>query len=160
MTELELIYFEDLEEEDFLKVQRFLNMPFEEKKQITPVWAIGEYAHLALDPILEMEPENYILVYISPKQLIENADRLMLPTNELFTGDLNDYRYASTLELWTKGKPVDPPSISFLNNSKKTITINDGRHRSILSYYLGYEKIPVIINLADLQSLAQFVTND
>ena len=96
----------NLSKEESVRLKKFLFLPMEDLKKIKPVWVVEENKSEAyFGPF-----DDYEIEYISPKLLIDNANMLNLPTDNLFNNDIDDFRYITTLERWQEKRSVDPPT--------------------------------------------------
>ena len=153
MSDFQKATYKDLPREEFKRLEKFRHIPIEELKKIKPIWAVNENKAEAWFVFLE----RYVVEYISPRILIENANMLDLSTAKLFNNDINDFRYVTTLERWQSNLSVDPPRINIDNNLEKPIEFGDGRHRAILGYILEAQSIPVLIHKSQIDDYKMFV---
>jgi hypothetical protein len=153
MTNDEKATYEDLSEEKRLRLQKYLQLPDEKLKNIDAFWAVEERLESLFDLSIHPKWGNNIFIAVSPKKLIENLYVLGISTNKLFNNDVLDFRYVTTLERWEKGLPVDPPTVYF-DSSIQKCKISDGRHRLVLSFFIGKETIPISIHKGDKDGIA------
>jgi len=144
--------------EDFTGVLRerleaFLNVPLIELQKIRPLWVTQETREKA--EFIDFEKSR--IIWVRPAALIASIYFLGLPTESLFNDDNNDFRYITTLERWTKGQYVDPPSASINDFNSNKITIDDGRHRAVLSYYLQMALVPLLVHHAQKERIIEII---
>ncbi|HAZ24717.1 MAG TPA: hypothetical protein DEQ87_13710 [Algoriphagus sp.] len=116
-------------------------------KGITPIWATDDliFQNMMNSP----SPwNNLIHVKVSTNDLVKLIDFGELNPSTLFSNDrASNMRFVTTLDLWEKAQPVDPPTVSPENvNGEFRIGISDGRHRTILAYHIGADCIPICFN--------------
>lgn len=67
-----------------------------------------------------------------------------------------DWRVAKILDHCFNAKYLDPPDVN-LDYSDK-ITFGDGRHRTIVAFHLGLEKIPIAIEQSMVNKISSILT--
>lgn len=133
-------------------ISDFMQMTLDEIKIIVPdpYWAVGENSSHILSQDLLPEEDRFKIFYVETEKLVKNSDFREVDMSILFTQeDKNNRRISRILNHWKNHKPLDPPKIHFEPFNQK-INFEDGRHRTKLSFYLGFEKIPVAIYSEDV----------
>lgn len=145
------ICLEDYSEEEQARYNRIKNMSKEELSSINPAWVTQENKEQLVNAsIFYGLEDDVIIINVVLQRLIDQSEFLGLDPQRLITDDANDFRFVEIIERWENGKVIDPPEVSFQENSNH-ITFMDGRHRTIAAYQIGAESIPVAIKKQELE---------
>jgi len=135
---------DDLNPEELKQRVKYREMDADLLMGIKPKWAIN--IDEMYDKSGHPESGKYQFFECDVNKLIANADNLDLKFEKSLNGSWSDeLRFLTTLDLWASGKPVDPPTIS--NEHSGKYSISDGRHRTVLSQYLGDKCIIISVPL-------------
>ena len=126
--------YEDLNPDRLQRLNKYRFMTLAQLQLIKPCWEDEPWTDFS----------SFAALSVPSLRLLQSAYCLTLPFDQLFTYDVNDFRYVTTLERWEKGLPVYRPSVGLDRDQK--IIIEDGRHRSVLNNYLGNEFTPITVN--------------
>jgi len=92
------------------------------------------------------------------KELIKISEFHEVNPEILFTGNIiNDRRVAMILHRWGNNQFVDPPTVAIFDRNKSKLCFSDGRHRSKISYLLGYVQIPIAIHTSQINSISKML---
>lgn len=151
MIEGEDLYFD---EQSHLQIYKCKSL--EELKSIQPKWACGTNIDKLYNKCLLPENNEFTIFLTDTCALVNKGELLGLDSHVLFTEDaLNDKRVAEILYRWEHFYFIDPPSICV--NDSKRIGFYDGRHRSKVSYLLGFTQIPVAVLNSDVSEISQMI---
>jgi len=145
--------YEDLDDDKLERLNRFRNLSIEKLKLIKPLWVNEETQEKA--QLINFN--DYTIIVVSTELLIQKAHLLGLKTETIFNNQINDFRYITTLEMWENKEYVDPPTIFIKNFETQTISISDGRHRTILANYLGQKTIPIVVPKYDVDKISEIL---
>jgi hypothetical protein len=135
-------------------VKRYQVLPIEQLRAIIPHWAFGTDCHALLDPALRPGYNRYRIFMVNVSALISVANFNEVDHTQLFTDNkINNARVAGILDRWSNNLFVDPPTVYLAGKSGQQIEFLDGRHRTKTTYLLGYEHIPVAIDLEDIKAI-------
>jgi len=148
--------YEDLLDDHFNRLTRFLNMPVDELIKIKDCWAIGSKVDQLLDNNLHPDNGEYIFLLAPPRRVIHFTDLLDLPTKCIFNNDVSDFRFITTLERWEKDLPVDP-AIIYLDGLAQKLKISDGRHRLVLSAFMNKNPIPIAVLISQVKRISDLL---
>jgi hypothetical protein len=148
--------YDDLPEDNLDRLNVFRYMDREELTKIVPVW-ISENSKEYSEGI---DFDRYCIIDVNVKHLLKSVELIGLPTDEIFTDDINDLRYVTTLERWQNNKPVDPPTINISDTNKNKLTISDGRHRTVLTNCLKQKNIPILVNKNSKDSILKIIASN
>jgi hypothetical protein len=142
----------------FDKIDEFLKLyketPLIELQKIEPKWAYGKYIKKLYDYDLDPQKKEFTFFLADPTAIIANAEFGEINPHVLFTGDSkNDFRITRLLYRWENNYFVDPPTIGLCSLNNKMLQFSDGRHRTKLSFYLSFDKIPIAIANYDIQKV-------
>lgn len=146
--------YEDLESGALVRLDTFRFMQIEELKNIKPCWITEN----TKDKAQFIDFNLYKIINISPDKLLQHTFSIGLPTEEIFNDDASDMRYVTTLERWQKNEPVDPPTVCVKDAVKRTLSISDGRHRTVLANYLSQDEIPIAVYKSELETIKMILT--
>jgi len=133
----------------------------EQLKLIQPNWAYGKNVDKLLDKIQDPINNEYIIFITDITDLILKTDFHEVNHDLLFTGDLkNDFRIARVLYRWENKEFVDPPCIGIDTLTKDKLIFVDGRHRTKLTYLLGYKQIPIAIDNFSIPRISKILKLD
>lgn len=138
--------FEDEFPPDFRElIRQYSLITREQLKLIRPKWAFGADIDHMQDGSLHPLFGNYTIFLVDVNELISKVDFISLNPSHLFSGDeASDSRVAKIIDDWTNGRFIDPPTLS--THTDGTLSLSDGRHRSIVAYHIGVKTIPVAIH--------------
>lgn len=125
-------------------IETYRKMDSFELSKIKVKWAIRENSKY-----MRGDFEDYSFFIVNLYELIAKVnfgemDFCRMDPNKLFTESINsNYRIARCLDHWRNSKYIDPPRISL--DSLDSVSISDGRHRTITAFQLGEKEIPVAI---------------
>ena len=148
------ISFEKIDDQLNIYKQRSI----EELKKVEPKWACGKYVNKLYDGELHPKRNEYTIFLVKTSEIISNAEFAEVDINALFTGNSkNDFRITRLLYRWENNFFVDPPTLGLCSYENKKLSFSDGRHRTKLSYLLGYQKIPIAIANDKIQEFRSYI---
>lgn len=122
-----------------------------ELKLINPKWAYGTNYREVIDPALKGKDKQYVVHMVKTALLIEKSSFADVEIDSLYNGyEKNDIRITKILSRWENNEFVDPPTIYLTSARDSNVSYRDGQHRAKLSYFLGFETIPVGIHKSDI----------
>jgi hypothetical protein len=130
-------------------IDSYRNKKIAEIGKIKVRWAYGEN-NKYLRYISVVSLRDYFVFLVKTRELIDKADfgevaRAAMRPDLLFNNvDERDFRVAKILDHWNKKGYLDPPEIS--TDIFGRIIFHDGRHRAVVAFHLGEEKIPVLVH--------------
>lgn len=131
-----------------------------EIQKIKARWACGAYKKHAFYPI--RKSEGYKIYYVELKGLIKLADfgemiYKKLNPKKLFNGIYErDFRIVKVLDQWSKKGFIDPPELCLTHLGK--LSFNDGRHRTIVAFHVGEERIPVVVHSSLVDKISRLIS--
>ena len=147
----------DREESSLIKLYR--SKTLSELKQIRPSWAFGNDSDKLWDRRQLPSYGSYTIFKVDTAELVNNSLFYEVDVNQLFTNDLtNNYRVARILYHWENGKHLDPPTLGLRDDHRGKLTFIDGRHRTKVSYLLGFTQIPLAVELVDTEIVRTIIT--
>lgn len=148
-----------LDRHELSLIKLYRNRAFDELKQIRPSWACDRDCDKLWDKRQLPSYELYTIFKVDTAELVNNSLFYEVDVNELFTNDLtNNYRVARILYNWENGTHLDPPSLSLRDDPRGKLTFLDGRHRTKVSYLLGIKKMPLAVELIDIEAVRNIIT--
>jgi len=146
----------DKHESSLIKLYR--NRAFDELMNIRPSWAFGNDSGKLWDRRQLPSYQTYKIFKVDTAELVNNSLFYEVDVNQLFTNDLtNNYRVARILYNWENGTHLDPPTLSLRNDHRGKLTFLDGRHRTKVSYVLGFKMIPLAVELIDVEAVRTII---
>ena len=140
-------------------IKLYRNRVFDELKNIRPSWAFGNDSGKLWDRRQLPSYETYAIFKVDTAELVNNSLFYEVDINQLFTNDLtNNYRVARILYSWENGTHLDPPTLSLRDDHRGKLTFLDGRHRTKVSYLLGFKMIPLAVELKDIEVVRNIIT--
>jgi hypothetical protein len=140
-------------------IKHYRNRAFDELKKIRPSWAFGDNSDKLWDRRQLPSYEAYTIFKVDTAELVNNSLFYEVDVNQLFTNDLtNNYRVARILYNWENGIHLDPPTLSLRDDHRGKLTFLDGRHRTKVSYLLGFKMIPLAVELIDVEAVRTIIT--
>ncbi|WP_343522366.1 hypothetical protein [Pedobacter sp.] len=147
----------DKRESSLIKLYR--NRAFDELMNIRPSWAFGNDSGKLWDRRQLPSYQTYTIFKVDTAELVNNSLFYEVDVNQLFTNDLtNNYRVARILYNWENGTHLDPPTLSLRDDHQGKLTFLDGRHRTKVSYLLGFKMIPLAVELIDVEAVRTIIT--
>jgi len=140
------ICLEDYSKLDQLRYLRVKNMSQTELSAIKPLWTDTTTKNKIYSSgiYFGLEDKTTSIITVDIKKLILKSDFISLNPESLISDDINDFRFVEIIERWEQSLFIDPPEISFQQNTKNYI-FTDGRHRTISAYQIGVHSIPVAV---------------
>lgn len=152
-----IVVYPDRHESSLIKLYR--NRAFDELKNIRASWAFGDDSGKLWNRRQLLSCGAYAIIKVDTAELISNSSFYEVEVNQLFTNDLtNNYRVARILYSWENSIHLDPPTLSLRDDPRGKLTFLDGRHRTKVSYLLGFTKIPLSVELIDIEAVRTIIT--
>lgn len=140
-------------------VKNYLSKSVSDLRAIKPKWAYGENLDKLLDVSQHPKLSKYSIYLVETEILVRKTEFYGFDINSLFTGDLaSDSRVASILNRWENEQFVDPPTISICDEFENRLSVDDGRHRTKVTYLLNIPKIPVAIHNSLIDKVSALIT--
>lgn len=126
---------------------------------IKPSWAFGNDSDKLWDRRQLPIHQTCSIFEVNTLDLVNNALFYEVEVNKLFTNDsTNNYRVARILYNWENSIYLDPPTLSLRDDPRGKLTFLDGRHRTKVSYLLGFKKMPLAVELIDIEAVRNIIT--
>lgn len=139
-------------------IQYYRCRTMEELQKIHVRWAYGRDAGRLLNYGTHPDNLEYTIFIVGTSELLDKSDFGEFELQPLFTGKLlNDHRISMLLHHWDNSGFVDPPSIGLSNSMKNQLSIDDGRHRTKLAWYLGIKELPIAIHNSQIEQVNQII---